>query len=354
MTSTESSNFDSLLALGWGRDFQSAFAALGLVQAAPGRVARVDRARCTVLGPAPVRAEWGRQLVATGDWVAVGHGASSGDEPAVLAVLPRRTAFVRDRTGAETAAQMIAANVDRVLLLIGLDVDLSSARLDRYLALAWQSGAVPVVVLTKSDTCSAARADEARRWAEDASVGAEVCLVSAATNAGIEELASDHLAPGRTVALLGPSGVGKSSLVNALAGEELMATGTTRRDGKGRHTTTHGQLLVVPGRGILLDTPGMRGLALWNASEGLAQTFADVEELASGCRFADCQHSGEPGCAVALAITEGRLNSERLASQRKLQRELDALAIRQGDLLLRQDAQRRWRALSREARRRPQ
>ncbi|MGC1184656.1 MAG: ribosome small subunit-dependent GTPase A [Candidatus Dormiibacterota bacterium] len=353
MTSTESPSFEPLLALGWGQDFQAAFTALALAEAAPGRVARVDRARCTVLGPEPVRAESGRQVVATGDWVAVGPGTSPGDEPVVLAVLPRRTAFVRDRTGAETAAQIIAANVDRVLLLIGLDVDLSSTRLDRYLTLAWQSGAVPVVVLTKSDTCSAAQADDARRWAEGASVGAEVCVVSAATDAGIGELASNHLAPGRTVALLGPSGVGKSSLVNALAGDELMATGETRRDGKGRHTTTHGQLLLVPGRGILLDTPGMRGLALWNASEGLAQTFADVEELASDCRFSDCQHSGEPGCAVALAISEGRLDPERLTSQRKLQRELDALAIRQGDLLLRHEAQRRWRALSREARRRP-
>jgi ribosome biogenesis GTPase len=180
-----------------------------------------------------------------------------------------------------------------------------------------------------------------------------VALVRAPPGAGIGALAREQLAPGRTIAVLGPSGVGKSSLVNALVGEEVMPTGETRRDGKGRHTTTHGQLIAVPDRGVLLDTPGMRGLALWNASEGLAQTFADLEELAHSCRFSDCQHAGEPGCAVAAAIADGSLDPERLASQRKLQRELDSLAIRQGDLLLRQEAQRRWKAVSREARRRP-
>lgn len=349
----DSSDFEPLVALGWDRDLEIAFTALALGEAVPGRVARVDRARCTVLAPEPRRAESGRQMVATGDWVAVGAGASPGDEPAVLAVLPRRTAFVRDRTGAETVAQVIAANVDRVLLLIALDTDLSSARLDRYLALAWQSGAVPVVVLTKSDTRSDAEVVGARRWAEALALGVDVALVSATTGAGIEALAREQLAPGRTIAVLGPSGVGKSSLVNALVGEEVMPTGETRRDGKGRHTTTHGQLITVPDRGVLLDTPGMRGLALWNASEGLAQTFADVEELAHSCRFSDCQHAGEPGCAVAAAIADGSLDPERLASQRKLQRELDSLAIRQGDLLLRQEAQRRWKAVSREARRRP-
>jgi ribosome biogenesis GTPase len=285
--------------------------------------------------------------------VAVGPGASPADEEVVLAVLPRRTAFVRDKTGADTAAQVIAANVDRVFLLIGLDVELNSARLERYLALAWQSGAEPVVVLTKSDTRAEAEVKEAVGWAEGLALGVTVCVVSAATGAGVEQLSSGQLAAGRTVAVLGPSGVGKSSLVNALAGRELMATGETRRDGKGRHTTTHGQLLVLPGWGVLLDTPGMRGLGMWNATEGLAQTFSDLEELANSCRFSDCQHSGEPGCAVALAIVEGRLDPERLASQRKLQRELDSLAIRQGDLVLRQEAQRRWRALSRDARRRP-
>jgi ribosome biogenesis GTPase len=353
LTESPSLNFDSLAPLGWDRTLEEAFTNLGLGLGRPARVSRVDRGRCTVLGPEPLRAESLHQLIATGDWVVVGPGPLPGDREVVAVVLPRRTAFVRERSGAESTAQVIAANVDRVFLLCGLDLELNSARLERYLALAWQSGAIPVVVLTKADTRAGDEVVEAVARARSIALGVDVLVVSAATGRGVQELAASQLAPGRTVAVLGPSGVGKSSLVNALAGRELMPTGETRRDGKGRHITTHGQLLVVPGWGVLLDTPGMRSLGLWDAAEGLSQTFVEIEERADKCRFSDCRHVSEPGCAVLAAIGAGTLGAERLESWRKLQRELDLLAARQGDQLLRQEAQRRWKALSREARRNP-
>ncbi|HVB13562.1 MAG TPA: ribosome small subunit-dependent GTPase A [Candidatus Dormibacteraeota bacterium] len=353
MTSSAALDFDSLSPLGWDRALEEAFIRLGTGVGRPARVSRADRRRCTVLGPDPSRADSLRQLIATGDWVVVAPGPLPGDEEMVTAVLPRRTTFLRERSGAETAAQVIAANVDRVFLLCGLDVQLNAARLERYLALAWQSGAVPVVVLTKGDTRSGTEVAAAIQWARGVALGVDVQAVSATTGEGLPELAASHLALGRTVAVLGPSGVGKSSLINALAGRELMPTGATRRDGKGRHTTTHGQLLVLPERGVLLDTPGMRGLGLWDAAEGLAQTFGDLEDLAARCRFSNCRHGAEPGCAVTAAISKGALQAARVESWRKLQRELKSLAARQGDQLLRQEAQRRWKAISREARRNP-
>ena len=172
------------------------------------------------------------------------------------------------------------------------------------------------------------------------------------TGDGIEELAERHLAPGRTAALLGLSGAGKSTLINALAGAAVVATATTRRDGKGRHTTTHRELVCLPGRGLLLDTPGMRGLALFDADEGLAEAFSDLEELSAGCRFSDCGHRSEPGCAVLAAVADGRLSSAHVDSWMKLQAELEALAARQGDRALREERARHWKAISRANRQR--
>jgi len=345
---------DSLAVLGWDSAWQEELDRLGPGAGRPARVSRVDRGVCTVLGPEPGRADALHLLVATGDWAVVGPGRHPGDRELVLSVLARRTAFVRDRSGPEAAAQVIAANVDRVFITCGLEVKLSSARLERYLALAWQSGAIPVVVLTKADQMPASELRRAIGWARAIAIGVDVRAVSSTTGLGLAELASEHLAPGRTVAVLGPSGVGKSSLINALAGRGLMAVGATRRDGKGRHTTSHGQLLVVPECGVLLDTPGMRALGLWDAAEGLAQTFSDLEELAASCRFGNCHHGTEPGCAVTAAIASGRISAARLESWRKLQRELASLAARQGDQALRQQARRRWSALTRESRRRPE
>lgn len=352
MTASPEFDFDSLIPLGWDRALEDAYAALAPGLGRPARISRVDRGRCTVLGPDSARAETLHQAVAAGDWIVAGPGPLPGDNEQIVAVLPRRTAFIRERAGAATGAQVIAANVDRVFLLCGLDMDQRSARLERYLTLAWQSGATPVVVLTKSDTLGTGELAGAIEQAQEIAVGVDVRAVSARTGDGLADLAAAHLAPGRTVALLGPSGVGKSSLVNALAGRELMPIGETRRDGKGRHTTSHGELLLLPQKGVLLDTPGMRSLGLWDAGDGLAQTFMELEELAANCRFSDCRHDSEPGCAVRGAIADGSLEPVRLENWRKLERELKSLAIRQGDLQQRQEAQRRWKAISREARRR--
>jgi ribosome biogenesis GTPase / thiamine phosphate phosphatase len=299
-----------------------------------------------VLSPKAIRVASGRHPVATGDWVVVGPGPLHDDPPVVTDVLPRRSAFVREHPGRETASQVVAANVDTVLLVNGLDTGVNTRRIERYLALGWQSGAIPAVVLTKTDCCSEDEVAGAVESVRSVALGVEVDAVSAADGRGIDRLAAAHLSRGRTVALLGPSGSGKSTLVNRLAGAEPMATGDTRRDGKGRHTTTHRELVVLPGRGLLLDTPGMRGLGLWDAEEGLSHTFADVEALVGSCRFSDCGHAREPGCAVLAAVDNGGLDESRLASWRKLQREQRALAARQRDRTAREEKARRWQAIA--------
>jgi ribosome biogenesis GTPase / thiamine phosphate phosphatase len=264
------------------------------------------------------------ELPAVGDWVAV----TPTDPALVQAVLPRKTKFSRlaasDHGG--TVEQVVAANVDVVFLTAGLDGDLNLRRLERYLALGWESGAEPVVVLTKADLC--ADVEGAVLDVESMAIGVPVHAVSNLTGEGVEGLAR-YFAAGRTVAALGSSGVGKSSLVNRLAGEELMATGEVRADGRGRHTTTNRQLLLLPNGGLFLDTPGMRELRLWESEDGLAQTFDDVAAAAALCRFADCSHDGEPGCGVRAALADGSLTHERYDSWRKLQAELRHLAVKQ-------------------------
>ena len=264
------------------------------------------------------------ELPAVGDWVAI-----TPTQPAIVqAVLPRRTKFSRlaasDHGG--TIEQVVAANVDTVFLVAGLDGELNLRRLERYLALGWESGADPVVVLTKADLCP--DVDAALLDVETAAMGVPVHAVSNVTGAGVEELGV-YFGPGRTVAALGSSGVGKSSLVNRLAGRELMATGELRADGRGRHTTTTRQLLVLPNGSLFLDTPGMRELRLWESEDGLAQTFDDVAAAAALCRFADCSHEEEPECGVRAALADGTLTHERYESWTKLHAELRHLAVKQ-------------------------
>ena len=285
---------------------------------------------------------------AVGDWVAV--TARPEEHAATIhAVLPRRTAFVRRAADTATVAQVVAANVDVALLVASMNADLNQRRLERYLATAWQSGARPVVVLTKADLADDAEGDIAD--AESVAFGAPVLAVSAVTGEGMDALAA-LLKPGETAVLVGSSGVGKSSLVNALAGEMLMATAAIREDdAHGRHTTTHRELIrlppgaMVPGA-LILDTPGMRELGLMDADEGLSTTFEDIEELAEACRFSDCHHGNEPGCAVREALESGELDPGRWKSFNKLQREL-AFQARKEDPHLREAHNRRWVAVAR-------
>ncbi len=252
-----------------------------------------------------------------GDYVLIRYN-STGDS-VIVRTLPRRSYFARRSPERGRGEQAVAANFDAVLVMQSLNSDFNPKRLERYLALAWQSGAAPVVVLTKSDLVESCESQLAA--ARRAAAGAEVFAVSAKTGAGMDAL-SFCLRPGNTVVLLGSSGVGKSSFVNALAGREIMAVGGVREDDdKGRHTTTHRQLILLESGVLVIDTPGMRELGMWEADEGLAEAFSDVEAYLGQCRFSDCRHENEPGCAVRAAIERGELPRERWESYRKLQRE---------------------------------
>ncbi len=256
---------------------------------------------------------------AAGDWVAAALGGV-GDEAVIHHVLPRRTAFTRKAAGTSGGIQVVAANVDVAFITASLNQDLNPRRLERYLAAAWQSAAVPVVLLTKVDLLEDFA--EALHQVESLAPGAPVFAVSARTGQGLEALEA-YLIPGTTAVLVGSSGVGKSTLVNALLGADRMATGGIREDdARGRHTTSHRELIRLPTGALLLDTPGMRELGLWDTDEGVAATFDDIQALAARCRFADCGHSNEPGCAVRAALDTGALDPGRWHSFGKLQREL--------------------------------
>jgi ribosome biogenesis GTPase len=280
-------------------------------------------------------------LPAVGDWTGV---RIEGDAATIVEVVPRRTGFTRQAAtdGGATEAQVVAANVDVVFVVAALSIDMSPGflrRLERYLALAWESGAQPVFVLTKADLCD--DVDAVVSAVESIAYGVPVHALSNVTGDGVEAVAA-YARPGVTVALLGSSGVGKSTLVNRLAGRELLATQEVRSDGVGRHTTTHRELVPLPEGGLLLDTPGMRLLQLWDAGEGVQETFSDVEELARACRFNDCTHHGEPGCTVQEALDGGTLAQDRLDSWRKLQNELEWLERRQNQRL-QAEATKSWR-----------
>ncbi|MEO5818024.1 MAG: ribosome small subunit-dependent GTPase A [Gemmatimonadaceae bacterium] len=327
----------TLRELGWNNALAQSFDTRATLGDTPARVTAVHRNRVVVAG------EFGERNAtlasgfhsadsierpATGDWVVLRAG--SGDDTAtVRAVLPRQSAFIRRAAGEKAVPQVVAANVDRVFIVTAVPDDVNERRLERYLAVAWESGATPVVVLTKIDLVE--HADEWIAIASAAAPGVDVIAVSSLTDAGIDALDA-HLICGSTIALLGSSGVGKSTLLNHLAGRTLMRTGDVRDDGRGRHTTTHRELVRLPNGVLVIDTPGMRELQLWSAESGLAQTFDDIAALSDGCRFADCAHAGEPGCAVVEAIEAGMLDADRLASWRKLSREV-ARADIQGDAL---------------------
>jgi ribosome biogenesis GTPase len=340
--------------LGWGAELEQEFeqhAAVGLV---PGRVAVQHRGAYDVYTDhGEVRAGLpGRMLhdagdtadlPAVGDWVAL--DAPAGGTSTIRAVLPRRTAFVRTAASDQhriSERQVVAANVDVVFLVNSLVDDYNLRRIERYLVLAWESGAEPVVVLTKSDLHD--DVDGAVAEVTAVAIGVPVHAVSNVTGEGVDEL-RPYFTGNRTVAALGSSGVGKSTLINSLSRSDLAATGEVRQDGRGRHTTTRRELLVVPGGGFFLDTPGMREIQLSEASSGVQETFDDVTVLAAQCRFSDCAHEAEPGCAVQEALRDGRLDPDRWASYRKLQRELAALE-RKLDARAKSEERKKWRRFS--------
>ena len=341
-----------LIALGWDDALAEQFephARAGLV---PGRVAVQHRGaydvltaegelRCDVAGRLYDEAASPADLPAVGDWVAV---AARPEEAAgtVQAVLARRTKFSRKTAWQASEEQVLAANVDVALIVTSLNEDMNLRRLERYLTLAWESGATPVLVLTKADLADDVPAVVAE--VESVAFGAAVHAISSVTGEGLDELRA-HLRPGVTAALLGSSGVGKSTLVNTLVGEELLETREIREDGKGRHTTTRRELIQLPGGALVIDTPGMREVQLWIADDGLEEAFSDVTELFEHCRFSDCAHESEPGCAVKEAIANGTLAPERWESYLKLQRELAHLD-RRLDKRAQAEERKRWRALS--------
>lgn len=341
-----------LVDLGWNSELESHFQIHAAKELTPARVVRGDRDRWQVLGVTGVRSAvvTGRfrheaggpaAFPTVGDWVAVQVPDGDG-EVAIHAVLPRATAFVRRAAGDAIAEQVVAANVEVVFLVCGLDGDFNLRRIERYLAAGWESGAEPVLVLNKVDLAD----DVEARIAEVEAIasGVPVVALSALGGDGIDALAP-WLTPGRTVALLGSSGVGKSTIANALLGEQRQATGAVREsDARGRHTTTHRELIVLPSGALLLDTPGMRTLGLWSDGEGVSETFGDVESFASKCRYRDCRHEQEPGCAVRRAVANGSLDEERFVSWQKLQKELHWLAVRQ-DERLRAAEKEKWKSI---------
>ncbi len=310
---------------GWDEAWAACAEELAREGAAPARVVGQERDRWEVqteAGPGVARlasADRLEFLPAVGDWILVEPGPMPADPWSVATVLPRRSSFNRGAAGSGSAAQVLAANVDVAWIVHGLDMPFNPRRLERYLALAWESGAVPEVVLAKADLApdAAATVAEARSLA----VGVRVAPVSSGDEDSVARL-REGLRPGATVVLLGPSGAGKSTLVNLLAREARARTAPVReKDRKGRHTTTRRQIFRLPGGALLLDTPGIRELRVWALEEGLGLAFPDIEELGRNCRFADCRHTGEPRCAVLAAEAEGRLSPERLASFRMLQAE---------------------------------
>jgi ribosome biogenesis GTPase len=281
-----------------------------------------------------------------GDWVVLRKRA---DEPrgAIVAVLPRRSRFSRRMAGNVTDEQVVAANADVVFVVMSLDHDYSLRRLERYLLLARESGASPVILLTKPDLCE----DLPARVAEVVALAGDVPthVVSPRRGEGLEAVAA-CVPAGRTGALLGSSGVGKSTIINRLVGRDVQRTRDVRAsDSKGRHTTSHRELVPLPGGGFIIDTPGMRELQLWDVGQAFSETFDDVETLAGGCHFGDCRHRDEPRCAVKAAVDGGRLSADRLASYHKLQDELAFLA-RQQDERAQLEAKRRGKILTKAAR----
>jgi ribosome biogenesis GTPase / thiamine phosphate phosphatase len=340
--------------IGWDDGWASQLEALGDDQLIAGRVAaqhrgvyvvwtEVGELHAELTGKLRRELDVGAELPAVGDWVAARPHPSG--TTTIQTVLPRRSSFARKENLTGSTAQVLAANVDTIFVVTALGEDLSARRVERYLTMAWESGAQPVVVLTKADLGDVG---DALGELQSVAIGANVHAISNVTGEGVEDVGA-YLAPGTTAVMLGSSGVGKSSLLNRLAGAEVMATKEVAADGTGRHTTTHRELIRLPDGALVIDTPGLRELQLWTAGDGFHAAFDDIDALAAECRFTDCAHTGEPSCAVLAAVDDGTLPLDRLRSWRKLQRELESIAAR-SDRRLREARKRRWKQHTRAVR----
>lgn len=325
----------TLSQLGWNAHFASHLDALSLSDAHPARVVQQARTRYLVQDldgvhsavlPGRTLADPTADRPAVGDWVVV----DGTHELAVIqSVLPRQTAFSRKVPGETTREQVVVANLETVFIVVGLDGDFNLRRMERYVSQAWSSGATPVLLLNKADVCDDVEGRQIA--AEFAAPGVAVHVLAAQRREGLDAL-DTYLTEGATVALIGSSGVGKSTIVNHLLGHERMKTSDVREDdSRGRHTTTHRELVPLPSGGVLIDTPGMREMQLWDTGDGLAQGFSDIETLAHDCRFRDCAHVHEPGCAVRAAVESGAFDSERYASYLKLRKEIAYLEDRRDE-----------------------
>ena len=321
-------------ALGWDDFFSGTFHSLGIEDAVPARVVRQARFGYFVQTPheemlvEPSGKLKADSLPAVGDWVAV-QPNKDGSGGTILAILPRKTGFSRGSPGKTVSEQVVAANIDHVFLMVGLDRDFNLRRIERYLTMIYNSGASPVILLNKADLCE--EIEDRLAEVESIAPGIPVHAISAVEGTGVAEL-EKYLRRGETIAFLGSSGVGKSTLINSLIGEERMAVREVReRDGKGRHTTTHRELIVLPGGGALIDTPGLREIQVWGSTEGLQESFPDIEALAADCRFRDCRHESEPGCGVSEALEAEELDHKRYQNYIKLRQEFEDLEFRKSE-----------------------
>lgn len=341
-----------LYSLGWNRFFQAQFDELSVQGCVPGRVVlehkhmyrvvtEYGEVLAEVTGKLRHLAAGRADFPAVGDWILVKVRETEA-RASIHAILPRKSKFSRKVAGTEFEEQIVAANVDTVFLVNALNQDFNLRRMERYLTVAWESGANPVFVLSKSDLCNDVQQKVAD--VETIAFGVPVHVTSTLTQDGLAEL-QPYLQVGHTIALLGSSGAGKSSLLNHLYGENIQQVGDIRAgDDKGKHTTTHRELVQLPNGGILIDTPGMRELQLWDAGDGLGSSFQDIESLAAGCRFRDCSHREEPGCAIREALQDGSLEHDRFQSFLKLQRELAYLARKDDKQLLAAEKQ-KWKKI---------
>lgn len=339
--------------LGWSSHWQDLFDGIGGEGLAPARVVRTDRGSSLVVTPdGVVRAKPSVRLLkadedlaglpAVGDWVAMRTGGDV-DVRQIEAVLERRNAITRGGSGKKSETQILAANVDTVFVVHPIADPPNLRRVERELSLAWDSGALPAVVLTKADLSTDPQT--ALEAVEAIAIGVDVLLVNALDNESAKQLLS-YITGQRTAVLIGPSGAGKSTLINALLGEERQATHDVRTgDGKGRHTTVAREVIVIAGHGVIIDTPGLRALGLTGSEEGILSVFPDIEERANSCRFRDCSHNEEPGCAVREAVDSGAISPQRLANYHKLVRESHVAAAR-NDVRLRSEERRKGKVMS--------